>query len=92
MHNNIDGDIKIEISASEINGLLACDNLEKVSNSFIQDSTLAYNVRVVEDCFLKNYEAPANIKTLIGFNSEKSEHKDEIQPINAKMLEEPNLL
>jgi hypothetical protein len=92
LHNNIDGDIKIEISASEINGLLACDNLERISNSFIQDSTIAHNIQVVEDCFLKDYEAPANIKTLIGFNSGKSEHKNEIQPINDKMLEEPNLL
>ena len=92
LHNNLDVDAKIEISASEINGLLACDNLERVSNSFIQDSTLAYNVRVVEDCFLKDYEAPANVKALLGFNSEKSEHKDEVQPINAKMLEEPDLL
>ena len=83
---------KIEISASEINGLLACDNLEKVSNSFIQNSTLAHNIQIVEDCFLKDYEAPANIKTLIGFNSEKSEHKEEIQPINAKILKEPDLL
>ena len=92
LHNDIDGDIKIEISASEINGLLACDNLERVSNSFVQNSTLAHNIQIVEDCFLKEYEAPANIKTLIGFNSEKSEHKDEIQPIDTKMLEEPDLL
>ena len=92
LHNNIDGDIKIEISASEINGLLACDNLERVSNSFVQNSTLAHNIQIVEDCFLKEYEAPANIKTLIDFNSEKSEHKDEIQPIDTKMLEEPDLL
>ena len=92
LHNNLDGDVKIEINASEINGLLACNNLEKVSNSFIQNSTLAHNIQIVEDCFLKEYEAPANIKTLIGFNSEKSEHKDEIQPIDTKMLEEPDLL
>ena len=92
LYNNLDENVKIEINASEISGLLACDNLERISNSFIQDSTLAYYVQVVEDCFLKDYEAPANIKTLIGFNSEKSEHKDEIQPINAKMLEEPDLL
>ena len=92
LHNNLDVDAKIEINASEINGLLACDNLEKISNSFIQDSTLAYYVRVVEDCFLKDYEAPANVKALLGFNSEKSEHKDEVQPIDAKMLQEPDLL
>ena len=92
LHNNLDGDMKIEINASEINGFMACANLERVSNSFIQNSTLAHNIQIVEDCFLKDYEAPANIKTLIGFNSEKSEHKEEIQPINAKMLEEPNLL
>ena len=91
LHNNLDGDVKIEISASEINGLLACDNLEKVSNSFIQDSTLAYNVRVVEDCFLKDYEAPANVKAILGFNSEKNKC-EEVQPIAAKMLEEPDLL
>lgn len=91
MHNNLDGDVKIEISASEINGLLACDNLEKVSNSFIQDSTLAYNVRVVEDCFLKDYEAPANVKAILGFNSEKNKC-EEVQPIAPKMLEEPDLL
>ena len=92
LHNNPDGDVKTEINASEISGFMACANLERVSNSFIQDTTLAHNIQVVEDCFLKDYEAPANIKALIGFNSEKSEHKDEIQPINAKMLEEPNLL
>lgn len=90
-HNNLDGDTKIEISASEINGLLACDNLEKISNSFIQDSTLAYNVRVVEDCFLKDYEAPANVKAILGFNSEKNKC-EEVQPIAPKMLEEPDLL
>ena len=92
LHNNLDGDVKIEISASEINGLLACDNLERVSNSFIQDSTLAYYVQVVEDCYLKDYEAPANVKALIGFNSEKNEYKDEVQPIDSKILEEPDLL
>ena len=91
-HNNIDGDIKIEISASEINGFMACANLERVSNSFIQNSTLAHNIQVVEDCFLKDYEAPANVKTLIGFNSEKNEHKEEVQPIDAKILKEPDLL
>ncbi len=91
LHNNLDGDIKIEISASEINGLLACDNLEKVSNSFIQDSTLTHYVRVVEDCFLKDYEVPANVKALLGFNSEKSVC-EEAQPIAPKMLEEPELL
>ena len=92
LHNNPDGDVKTEINASEISGFMACANLEKVSNSFIQNSTLAHNIQVVEDCFLKDYEAPTNIKTLIGFNSEKSEHKDEIQPIDAKMLQEPDLL
>ena len=91
LHNNLDGDVKTEINASEINGLLACDNLEKVSNSFIQDSTLAYNVRVVEDCFLKDYEAPANVKAILGFNSEKNKC-EEVQPIAPKMLEEPDLL
>jgi hypothetical protein len=91
-HNNIDRNIKIEINASEINGFMVCANLERVSNSFIQNSTLAHSIQVVEDCFLKEYEAPANIKALIGFNSEKSEYKDEVQPINAKMLEEPDLL
>ena len=92
LYNNLDENVKIEINASEISGLLACDNLERISNSFIQDSTLAYYVRVVEDCFLKDYEAPANVKAILGFNSKKSEYKDEIQPINAKMLEEPDLL
>lgn len=91
LHNNLDVDAKIEINASEINGLLACDNLERVSNSFIQDSTLAYNVRVVEDCFLKDYEAPANVKAILGFNSEKNKC-EEVQPIAPKMLEEPELL
>ena len=92
LHNNPDGDVKTEINASEISGFMACANLERVSNSFIQDTTLAHNIQVVEDCFLKDYEAPANIKTLIGFNSEKSEHKEEIQPIDAKILKEPDLL
>ena len=90
-HNNIDGDIKIEISASEINGFMACANLERVSNSFIQNSTLAHNIQVVEDCFLKDYEAPANVKAILGFNSEKNKC-EEVQPIAAKMLEEPDLL
>ena len=91
LHNNLDGDVKIEINASEISGLLACDNLERISNSFIQDSTLVYNVRVVEDCFLKNYEAPANVKAILGFNSEKNKC-EEVQPIAPKMLEEPEFL
>lgn len=92
LHNNLDVDAKIEINASEISGFMACANLERVSNSFIQDTTLAHNIQVVEDCFLKDYEAPANIKTLIGLNSEKNEHKDEVQPLDIKMLEEPEFL
>ena len=48
-------------------------------------------MRVVEDCFLKDYEAPANVKAILGFNSEKNKC-EEVQPIAPKMLEEPDLL